>query len=269
MRIGGKLPRWAILSLGLLVGGALVIAAPYWPWDWVKDLSKGFGEALAVFAFLGFTVERWFRQEFAEDVFRAGLGSVLRPEFKDEMQWLTSFNWLAIKSLCHVKLEEVGDDIVKLTLTINREIENISSHSQKAKAAVGVDEWGFSGFKSSIEVCGIQKIGGPKIMAEKQDDPHPSHIGASSREITIDPGGRFQSFSRSIEYRRRNDIAILTLGNPSKDPEIELEAPPSLVAEAGFTHRGKMDAEAFTGKKTLRGTHLPSQLMIVRWWPKA
>ena len=267
MNISGKLPRWQILGLALLGGVVLAASAPYFPWHWLSGLVLGLGEALFVFAFLAFTVERWFRQEFATDVFYAGLGANLRPEFHEELRWLTSFKWLAIKTECHVKLDDLGNDVVRLTITIKKEFENISPDTEKFRAALGVDDWTIPGHKSSIEQCAIQKVGGEIVNADEKEIK-PVHIAAFSKEISVEPKGRVKSFAKSVEYRHRNDISIVAFSYPSKDPEIEVEAPPTLIAEGGFSHRGKMDTEAFTGKKTLRGTYLPSQMMVIRWYPK-
>lgn len=268
MDIRGKLPRWSILMLLVFFGGLFVWLPNYYKWEWDHGLASGFGHALLIGAVLGFTIERWFREDFAKDVFYAALGELIRPEFRDEMRWLTSFKWLAVKSSCHIKLEDLGDGIVMLTLTIDRELENISSAAEKIHGGLGIDEWGIPGRESCVEICRIQKVGGAVLDAGGKIKVEPAHFNVETEEVTVDPGEKVKSYTRSVEFKHTNDIYVLALANPTKDPEVQLEFSDSLVAEVGFSHRGKMDTEAVPHRKTLRGTYLPSQVMIVRWWPK-
>jgi len=268
MDIRGKLPRWFVLLLLVLFGGLFVWLPNYFKWQWDHGLVSGFGHALLIGAVLAFTIERWFREDFAKDVFYGALGGLLRPEFRDEMRWLTGFKWLATKSSCLVKLEDLGDGFVKLTLTIDRELENISSGVEKIHGGLGVDEWGIPGRRSYVEVCRIQKVGGPVLESGDKIKVEPAHFDVVTADVAVDPGERIKAYSRSVEFKHTNDVYVLALGNPTTDPEVELEMSDTLVAEAGFTHRGKMDTEAFPHRKTLRGTYLPSQVMVVRWWPK-
>ena len=268
MDIRGKLPRWFVLLLLVLFGGLFVWLPNYFYWAWDHGLVSGFGHALLIGAVLGFTIERWFREDFAKNVFYAALGELIRPEFRDEMRWLTSFKWLAVKSSCHVKLEDLGDGIVKITLTIDRELENISSGVEKIHGGLGVDEWGIPGRPSYVEVCRIQKVGGSVLESGDKIKVEPAHFDVVTADVAVDPGEKIKAYSRSVEFKHTNDVYVLALGNPTKDPEVELEISATLVAEAGFSHRGKMETEAVPHRKTLRGTYLPSQVMVVRWWPK-
>lgn len=260
MRLSGRLPRWLILGLMILVG---VVVSWYWH---QYGVVRGLGEALAIAGFLGFTIERWFREDFAEDVFYAGLGAVLKPEFKEELRWLTSFVWLAYNTQIKVQVHEIDGGFVRLTLSISKEIENISSDPQKIRGKISIDEWDIPGHRSKIEECGIiLPDGTQRLVSQKRETP--THQSWETDEVTIDRGARVKAFSRSIEFRHINDMHVLASMTPAKDPVVELETSDGLAGEVSFTHRGKMVSEPFS-KKALKGTYLPSQLMVVRWWPK-
>jgi hypothetical protein len=162
----------------------------------------------------------------------------------------------------------MGNSIVKVTVELSRKNENISSEPQRICAAIGIDEWGIAGYKSSVERCAIETPAGKIIDATKvEEDSH--HISWRSREITIDPGKKARTFSRSIEYRKINDLYVLALRHPTKDPEVEIEAPDSLIVVVGISQRGEFDREPLFGRKTFRCTLLPSQFLSFRWWPKS
>jgi len=267
MRLSGPLPRWLVLLL-LLAGGLVLVAVPpSLKWQWDRGVSIALGQSLLIAALLAFTIDRWFRQDFAKDVFYGVFGGILRPEFRDEVKWLTSFKLLAIRSYCYIRIDDLADGYVKLTLEIEREFENISSTTEKKAGYIGVDEWQIPGHSSSIEECGISKSGQAPISASSKISSE-MHLAWSTEEVSIEPGESLKSFSKSIEYRHRNDIHVLALTTPTKDPEVRFDISTSLQGVVSFTHRGKMEEEPLFKKRTLRGTYLPGQLMIVRWWPK-
>lgn len=267
MRIWGYLPRWAILVLIGLSGCVLVGISEYFRWDWDYGVIRGIGEAAIVASLLGFTIDRWFRQDFARDVFYAAFGAMFREEFREELRWITSFEWLATKSLCHIKIDDLGNEIVRVTLTTNREIENISGSDKSFKGYIGGDDWGIPGKSAQIESIGIQKGGDQSIYGTEDKIEH-FHISSSTKEIIVHSGETVKAFSKMVEYKRANDIHVIAFLTPSRNPELEIELPPTLEGYGSFSHRGKMEIEPFTGKKILKGTFLPSQLIVLRWWPK-
>src|SRR5437867_4640563 len=96
MKISGKLPRWAVLLILVIAGLLLVWLPGFYKWQWDDGVIRGIGEAVLIGAVLAFTIDRWFREDFAKDVFYAAVGKLLRPEFRDELRWITSFKWLAV-----------------------------------------------------------------------------------------------------------------------------------------------------------------------------
>lgn len=266
MNIGGKLPRWAILTIVAVLGVLLLWLPGYYKWQWDDGISRGLGEALLIGAVLAFTIDRWFRQDFAKDVFYAAVGAVLRPEFADEMRWITDFKWLAIKSLCQIEIEDLGEGIVKFTQTINREIENISTESQEFAGYIGIDDWGIR--PSEILEHAISKNGNSKKYGIHHEESE-YHLSTKTDKLLVKPGEKIKVFSKFVEYKRDNDTHFLALTTPTKDPEVEIiKVPATLGCNVSFTHRGKIYEEPFVPKKTLKGTFLPSQFIVVRWWPK-
>ena len=88
-------------------------------------------------------------------------------------------------------------------------------------------------------------------------------------EVSVQPGETAKTFSRSVEYKHRNDVFTLVFNWPTKTPELEVEVSPSLDYDAGFSHRAGVTSEPMIlPRKTLQGTFLPNQSVFARWWPK-
>lgn len=260
MEIGGKWPRWTTL-LALAFGGVGLMSV------WSSGIAHSIGEALLVSAVLGFTIDRWFKQELVHDVFQAAVGAILRPELREEVNWIVGFKWLAIKCKLHLKIEDMGGGIVKVTSTSERVVENISSHPEKTRAAIATDEWGVKDRVSQILQCALVKDGeSPRQhTGVKQGE---WSISAATEEVSVDRGKSVTLYYKVVEYKHINDECRMAFQIPTKNPEIEVEISETLEFSSGFSHRAEVIEQPLANRVTLNGTFLPSQSMGARWWPK-
>jgi len=269
MKIEGAVARWLILAGIGIAGFALISLPAIHKWTWDYGISKDLGIALVIFALLGATIERWFRADFARDVFEAAIGHILEPELRDEIHWVAGFKWLSVKTRIRVQVEELKDDIVKVTCDLERELKNISSHPEQIRGTISIDDWGIPGHKTEILMCGAI---GPDGVKRDQTEIKTERAGSTTArtdQITAQPDQIVKTFSRSVEYKHRNDIFNLAFNWPTRNPELEVECSPALEYDAGFSHRAGVKIEPMiVNRKTLQGTFLPYQSVVVRWWPK-
>jgi hypothetical protein len=94
MKIAGRLPYWAILSVLAIFGLLAIIIPSIYEIRVDHGVISAIGTALVVAAILGFTIDRWMKAEIASDVFRAALGYILPKEFHDAIHNLISFSFM-------------------------------------------------------------------------------------------------------------------------------------------------------------------------------
>lgn len=270
MNISGKLPLWVVLVFMACISLALIILPEVRGWTWDHGVIRDIGIALLSAAVLGFTIDRWLKDDIAKDVFKAALGYVLPEELRDEIRWITGFPSIARKYICHVNIQEIGDGVVKVIIAQEKEIENLTSCSEKIRAAIAIDEWGYVDYPSEILVCEIQGGDEASIKFNNQKiDRKVNTITAQTEEISVEPREKVKLFYKTIEYKRINDDTYLMLQTPTKDPALEVTVSGGLEYSAGFGHRGEVIKERYSSRCTLNGTFLPTQHLRVRWWPKA
>ena len=169
-------------------------------------------------------------------------------------------------SVHRITIEVAGDDLVKVTTILEREIENISSRSEKIAAIAEVDEWGFPGHQSEVLNCELSTYDGDRLQFTPPAENRGHYISARSDEYTLPPGRTVRLFYKFVEYKRRNDIVTYGLKHPTRDPEMEISICPGLAYQASFGHHGDV-IDLHVGRHVLRGTFLPNHILSVRWWP--
>jgi phosphate/sulfate permease len=225
------------------------------------------GMALIVSAILGFTVDGYLKSRIVKDVFEAAVGHILPPELREEMQWITTFRLLARRSLHRVQVELAANESVKVTTTVEREIENISSKNETIEAVADIDEWGFPGCTSSIVHCELSTYDGTTIRFTPPPENNGHYISARIKKHSIAPGERVRVFYKFVEYKRRNDLITYGLKHPTRDPEMDVTIDASLEHDVSFGHHGDV-ISLHSGRRILKGTFLPNHILSVRWWPR-
>jgi len=253
-----------VLGLGL-------IAVPHivgWKWDY--GILPEIGIAFLISAILAGTIDRWFKADFAKDVFEAAIGHILEPELRQEIHWIAGFKWLSIKTRIRLQIDDLNNGVVKVTCDIERELKNISSHPESLRGIISIDDWGIEAHKSQILMCGAIGPDGVKRDQKEIENTRAGSMTARTEPILVEPDKVVKTFSRSVEYKHRNDIFNLVFNWPTKNPELEVEISASLDYDAGFSHRaGVVTEPMIVNRKTLQGTFLPNQSVVARWWPKA
>lgn len=267
MTFWGRLQRREVLSGCAVLGLLCIVPMRIFAWDWDYGILPEIGIALLTASILGFTIHKWMSGEIQRDVFNAAIGHVLRPELREEIGWICQFDLLAIRSNLKVDIEEINDEVVKVSCSVDREIENISIHNNKTQNTISVDDWGIRGFKPNILDCQLIRRGKSNPFKEI-DYTDASVISARTTQVTLRPGEKVRFLSKGVEYRRKNDLLHFAFTIPTVNPRIEVSASPSIEFRYGFSHHGEQEEEPYASRKTLQGTYLPGMHIGVRWWPK-
>src|SRR6266508_5116135 len=95
---------WAICAILISVGAAMGIWGHEFPWAWLQAIAKEVGSGLLIAGILASFVEPFFRKEFARDAFLAAFRHVLPKEFKDEVEKIIRFEFIAESQVWTVKI---------------------------------------------------------------------------------------------------------------------------------------------------------------------
>jgi hypothetical protein len=261
-----RLLLWIILGLALGFGMMLIIVPHKYEWQWDVGILHDVGIAFVVSSILGFTIDTFLKQQISKDVFEAAVGYILPPELREEVRWITSFEFLARKSLHRVTIDDLGNGTVKVSTDIDRELENITSTPKPIRSRADVDEWE-QGQPSEILACEITTPEGRTLECSPVENMG-HYLHAETEEVLVRPQQKIRLFYRFIEYKSKNDLITFGLAYPSTNPEIDVTVSPSLEFEAGFGHHGETVTMHFGSRRMLRGTFLPHHILSVRWWPK-
>ena len=211
-------------------------------------------------------VEPFFRKEFARDAFLASFRYVLPKEFKNEVEKILRNVFICERQIWTVKIEKVSDDIVFVTTSFERVIENKTSSTQKKGGLYTVPEFHFANGNVKIVECGIasasEKI--EKFELETKEQV----VKASTKDIDVPPGGKATLWGKATQYKRSCDVIYEVFGTPAVDPEIEVIIPDDMCHVKEFGTIGDVQEERFSSRYKLHGVYFPGQYMLVQWWPK-
>ena len=107
-----ELRYWGMGWALLLVGASGAIWGDLIPWNWLKIIAKELGPGIFTAGILALLVEPFFRNEFARDAFLAAFRYVLPTEFREEIEKILRFDFIAVSQVWRVKIEKVSDEIV-------------------------------------------------------------------------------------------------------------------------------------------------------------
>jgi hypothetical protein len=273
LRLGGKLPRWLVLLLTAVIGVVLIILpvfvripTPY------ETIPRDFGIVFLVGSVLAFTIDRWAKDELREDAVKATLSSVIRDEFRSELQRIFNYEVLCDHHFMRISIDRISEDRVRVTVTTERRLRNISGSSREIPGLVHIDEWGFEEQKSSITNCSIQGEGGQEINVFAKTTSNAYSIKAETDRLTIPPGKTATARSTVTEIRRANDHFINTFLHPTKDPTVVVQISDDLSYEFDFGRSlspgERIEHSEQMSVHRLVGMYFPGFYMKARWWPK-
>jgi hypothetical protein len=136
------------LTLWGLLGAAFIISSTYISHGIVSEITRDIGIALLSAAVLGLTVHIWIESTVVRDVFRAAIGHVLPPELRDEVHWISSFKCISNSCVCSLEIEDLGCNVVKVTIEIERELRNITTKSQTIKECL---HWMIGEYRKNVQ----------------------------------------------------------------------------------------------------------------------
>src|SRR5215469_15060470 len=94
----------------------------------IKELGPGIFTA----GILALLVEPFFRKEFARDAFLAAFRYVLPSEFREEVEKILKFDFIAESQLWSVQIDKIDDETVLVTTTYERVIKNKTKTNKRA-----------------------------------------------------------------------------------------------------------------------------------------
>ena len=273
LTLRGKLPRWLVLLFIGIAGIVLIILpifrnvpSPY------ETIPRDFGIAFLVGSVLAFTIDRWAKDELREDAVKATLSSVIRDEFRSELQRILNYEFLCDYHFMEISIDPISKDQVRVTVITERRLRNISGASRELPGIVHIDEWGFENHKSSIIGCSIEGDDGQRIDVFSKTTPNAYSIKAETAGLTIPPGKTATARSRVSEIKRMNDHFISTFSHPTKDPNVLVQISDDLSYEFDFGRSlspgERIEHSEHTRVHRLIGMYFPGFYMKARWWPK-
>jgi hypothetical protein len=256
---------WSI-SGALFVGGcAATLFGEHIPVvGWVfKDLGPGIFTA----GILALLAEPHFKKEFARDAFLAAFRYVLPTEFREEIEKIIRFEFVADRQLWTVKVDKVNDDTVVVTTSFDKTIKNRGKSTRKNRGYYTIHETSFPNGPSKIIDCRIETE--DEIESEFDvTNPTGTELVAATKELDIKPGRTARVSGKGTQFRRTDDFVFETFGTPAINPEIEVLVPEDFDHRIEFGTPGDVRKSVYSNRYTLSGVYFPGQYMFVRWWPK-
>src|SRR5260370_24961151 len=124
---------WLVTAGVALLGIFLISLATAFGFDGhpvVRELTRAFGEAFVVAAFIAATVDQYVKRGLVSDLYKYIVGHALPVEIQDEIQELTKVVIVRRNFETRFVLERHGDDRLKLTVEGFYDIVNCSNRQQ-------------------------------------------------------------------------------------------------------------------------------------------
>jgi hypothetical protein len=264
LRLDRRLHKFGLLML--IVAGVLgLISHELVGFSWDRNIVPEAGKALIIAGVLGFLIEPWLRKAMAQDVFRAAFGYDMPEEFREELVRIASHRIICIRHLMEVRIIETNNDMLRITLTIEREFKNVGSRPVLLRAFVHRDEWGFDD-PTMVTRCEIRK--GSRIKKGRQIPQDNATIKFISPPMVVCRDQTAICFSEYQETRNRNDDITEVFIAPTKDPEIRIISYPNwLKVRADFGSDHRMKTTSIPDRYQIDGVYFAPAHMRVRWWP--
>jgi hypothetical protein len=257
---------WLVLSVMIVLGVTGSVSAHSLPSEWSQHLIRDLSVALFVAGLLAGTVDTFFKGEFARDAFRAAFSYVLPNELKQEITRIMDYKLLCDNHYMVLKLVPIDDDHIRLHISFERTIRNISRHKQEIKNSFAIDEWGFAE-KSSIEIC-TMTFGGKEYGPRPRRDIPSDAVGMETDYVYIAYNEQVQFICKGQEIKLRNGEFIINFSYPSVNPVVDVHLPSGFSHSFGFGVPGGDERKSGIFERyQLNGTQFPGQFMRLRWWP--
>jgi hypothetical protein len=258
---------WVVAIVLAIIGLGLLIGAQFIPWEGARFVVSEIGIASLIASLLAGVVEPFFRGEFARDAFLAAFRYVLPKEFREEVEKILKFDFIAEKQVWTVNIEKVNNEVVLVTTTYERTIRNKTKSNKPASAWYEAEDYRFAEGSTKLE-CAIEYD--TQILRSSTQTEKDHEIEAKTSDLMIPPDKSARIWGKGTQYRRINDSMFETFRFPIVNPKIEV-----ILDEKEFSHtiafgtHGDWRKSEYGNHYTLSGVYFPGQFMWVRWWPKA
>ena len=209
------------------------------------------------------------KTQFAKDVFLAAFAYVLPSELKAEVARIIGYRFICTEHHTIIEITEVGDGLVRVHMSAERILKNISNQPQSLEGRFAIDEWGFDGRRSVIEQCTME-VGGEKLVAGHNSDPEYGQgdaIGFITQPRNIKSGETAKVVIKGYEFHRDNGVMLMGFRTPTIKPVVDLRLPDGFKHKCSFGVPGERIVQSEIAKRyTLDGAQFPSQNIWLRWW---
>jgi hypothetical protein len=260
---------WFILGAIIAVGAAGSLGYECIPWPWLSHIAQALCPPLFTAGILGLTVDTFLKQEIARDVFVAAFRYVLPDELKEEVRRIIGYKFLCTESMSIVTITALPNNLVRVHISHERVLRNITGHSEPFFATFALDEWGFAD-RSTIEECYLLFDSTTKNATNNPAyDGKTDAIGQKSEEVAVKPGAIVRTVAKGFEIHRSNGELHMEFRYPSINPIVRVETSSGISHSCTFgIPDEKVIRSNITKQYRLEGTQFPGQRTRVRWWPE-
>ncbi len=273
---------WRFIPVGLFALGIVFIiiskSSNISIWHY---LFLELGIALIIASVLTFTVDKILKErlvsELKKDVFKATMGYLFPEEIRDEVKWFYNFPLLATRRNYYITITKLNEQYAEIITSDNATIKNISNESADIYAELYADEWGVNGYPTELLQLGY-KHKGNRITASDNKDKLTTNIKLRTIQWTFgkielapkhNDGDEIEIW-RTVKETKGHNYNIWWVSIwPTVSPEIRVSAHDFEVKVGYMGRTGSPQIQEYEKNAfRLPGTILPSQVLVVRWWPK-
>jgi hypothetical protein len=271
---GGAVISWAQIKIWLILAAMTIVGAAgsvYYgsiPEPWFSHIVEALCPPIFTAGILGLTVDAFLKRELARDVFVAAFRYILPEELKEEVRRIIGYTFLCTESTSVVSITEAQHNLLKVQISHERILRNITAHSEPISARFSIDEWGFDEH-SQIEECYLESDGAIKVATDNPDFVGKvDAIAKRSDMVSVKPGLSVRVVYRGYEIHRKNSEIHMEFSNPTTNPTVRVETPQGISHSCTFGIPGeKIIQSAIAKQYKLEGTQFPGQHTRIRWWP--
>ena len=156
---------------------------------------------------------------------------------------------------------------MRVDISFERVIENITRNSETFTPFLDIDEWGFRGKSSSLCYCYIE-MSGQKFVAKQKENGPGGKLVYKVDPISVPSKASIRFIGKFSEFRRRNGEVSLGWGTATVNPVVRVSLPEGFSHTCSFGIPGEqIEASRIDKNHELHGTQFPGQETKIRWWP--
>jgi len=251
-----------LLGIGLI---SLATAFDFYGHQVTRELTRAFGEAFVVAAFIASTVDQYIKHGLVSDLYKYIAGYGLPSDIQDKIEELTKTTIIRRDFAQNYLLEHHSTGRLKLTVDGTYKIVNCSNHVKEHTPRLDFEKHEdptLDYFRcDSADSSAVEVKKGNESLSEKQDGV----LSVSLRKKKVQPEKKNISYSVSFRYSRivdPKDSDILSFILPTIGAVVSVDRPDDISFDAGKATVETENRWEFTG------LFLENQHIHVRWSPK-